>query len=265
MSKIATFFLFFVTALAVLVSANGFLVQTDAYNQIFQILFVPITIYLFVSLASHITLRVPVFGPQTNLGKMLIFYCLVISSVLVTAGFMSARNQVDFISTLVYAPLAVYFFIMILPLRRNLATVSPAGPRSYPQPAENIKLDESRRDFLKLIGTAGISIFVYNLLFRRDVGSLFGSFSPTNPLALKNAQGEVINPAERSPTQGYYISQVDDSSATSYYGFVNNLGQWFIMRQDVNNAYRYVRGDKDFSSHWANRAKQNYDFFDNVF
>lgn len=264
MSKLATFFLFFVTALAVLVSANGFLVQTDMYSQIFQILFVPITVYLFVSLASHITLRSPVFGVQTRLGKILILYCLIVSCVFVTAGFLSSESQVDFISTLVYAPLAIYFFVTILP-QRNMATISPAGPRSYPQSAPNPKLDESRRDFLKLIGTAGISIFVYNLLFRRDAGSLFGSFSPTNPLALKNAQGEVINPAEKSPTQGYYISQVDDGTATSYYGFINSLGQWFIMRQDVNNAYRYSRGDRDFESNWNERTKLDYDFFDNVF
>lgn len=266
MNKLATILLLIVTTLAVLISLNGFLTTLTMPSQIFQIMFVPITVYLFSTLASHLALRSPVFESQNIWIKLLIMYCLVVSCIFVVGGFMSSKNQTDFITSFVFLPLPVYFLILVF-FQRKMVTVTPVGQRSYTPPVATTKLDENRRDFLKLIGTAGISIFVYNLLFRRDVGPLLGNFSSnnnTNPLTLKNAQGDVINPAEKSPTEGYSISQIDDSP-TAYFGFINNMGQWFIMRQDTDNSYRYSRGDKDFTSNWTDRTKLEYDYFDNVF
>jgi hypothetical protein len=263
MKPIASIFLGFVTMLALVVQVHGLLSNPGNLGQIFQILFAPVTVYLVISLVSHLVMRSPVFGLKKGWVKLFPWYCLLISALLILAGFTSSQTLTDFISTLIFAPLGLYFLISIWP-KRNWAVIQPSSQRQYVPQATPSKVDLDRRDFLKMIGTAGISIFLYNLVFRRDALPLFGGSTSSNPLALKNAQGEVINPAERSPTQGYYISQIDDSP-TGYFGFINNLGQWFIMRQDPNNAYRYTRGDKDFTSNWEARAKLAYDYFDNVF
>lgn len=265
MKYIATILLCLVTALAIMVSVKGFLGETSITGQIFQIMFVPITVYLFISVACRLAMQTAVFEPQNNFAKLLVVYCLVVSVVFVVGGFLASKTQADFISTLVYLPLPLYFLILIAP-KKTSSKVVPAM-QVMPTTQSNQKIDQTRRDFLKMIGAAGISLFAYNLLFRRDGGSFLSSFSPNtkpDPLALKNAQGDIINPAEKSPTEGYSISQIDDSP-TSYFGFINNLGQWFIMRQDTDNSYRYSRGDKDFNANWPNRAKLDYDYFDNIF
>lgn len=264
MKKLPTLFLIIVTALALLISFNGFLTKPDPLGQIFQILFIPITVFLLINLTSHLAHQTEVFDIQNILARIFSIYCLTISSVFIAAGFLASRTQNDYIGTLVFSPLAVFFIVLLFWRKSNVAIQSPVA--ATVNPPTRAPLDESRRDFLKLVGTAGVSIFLYNLIFRRNVGPLFSNTEANiNPLSLKNAQGEVINPAEKSPTQGYYISQIDDSSSTSYFGFVNNLGQWFIMRQDVTNAYRYSRGDKDFTPNWTNRAELTYDNFDSVF
>jgi hypothetical protein len=117
---------------------------------------------------------------------------------------------------------------------------------------------------LKIIGTAGATAFLYSLFNKNTPVPAFGPAPSPSTVTLKNTAGQDINPAEKSPTHGYYISEIDDSTI-AFFGFVNPAGQWFIMRQDADNAYRYTRGDRDFSANWTNRASLTYDYFDNVF
>jgi len=266
MTKSGSLLLFWVTLLAVFISLTSVTVKTALPGQVFQILFIPVTIYLVYTLVNNWTSHTPALNFQSGWMRLLIYYCFIVTATLVVASFLSANTLPQVTASLIFSPLVIYFFLLIFPRRNQippLVQIFEQSVKATVRPKTN--LDEDRRDFLKLIGTAGVSIFLYNLFLRRDPTSLFGTTTPSSsPLALKNTQGEVINPAEKSPTQGYYISQIDDSTI-SYFGFINNLGQWFIMRQDTDNAYRYCRGDKDFTSNWTDRAKLTYDYFDNVF
>ncbi|TSC86761.1 MAG: hypothetical protein G01um101416_615 [Microgenomates group bacterium Gr01-1014_16] len=256
--KAASILLFAATLLAIFISINGISANVGPTGRVFQILFLPVTIYLAGLSTNYVLSGASVFGAPSGWAKALRYYCLLISAALVVAGFISAGTPSQFIVSIIFSSLVVYFLISVWP--------SISVPNAFETTKNPEKVDVDRRDFLKLIGTAGISIFLYNLLFRRDSAPLFSSPTPAPslPLALKNVEGQVIDPAEKSPTQGYYISQIDES-AISYFGFINKTGQWFIMRQDTDNSYRYSRGDKDSAANWANRSKLSYDYFDNVF
>ena len=258
--------LLWITFLALFVSLTSVGVEASLPGKTFQILFIPVTIYLIYTLFRQWLTKTPAFQFQGIWLRILVYYCFIVAETLVAVSFISAHTPPEIISSIIFLPLGIYFFWLIWPRHNRalpLATVPITKPT--PTPHAQINLDLDRRDFLKLLGTAGISIFLYNLLFKRNTTPMFLNNTPSpTPLGLKNAQGEVINPAEKSPTQGYYISQIDDS-AISYYGFINHLGQWFIMRQDLDNSYRYIKGDKDFASNWSNRSQLTYDYFDNVF
>ena len=129
--------------------------------------------------------------------------------------------------------------------------------------------------FLKLIGSAGMSLFFYSLVTKRGEAAFFGSVPGPGTVALKDTTGTKIDPAIKQPTDGYRINQLDDtSSATySYYGFTNKDGDWFIMRETTSGAnagdYRYYKkkpADGSFSTEWLNRATLSpYDYFDAIF
>lgn len=265
-TEIPPIFLVIVTVLAVVISLSGLFTDVGLPGRIFQILFLPITIYLVTCSAKLIISGSSAFGTRGGWSKVLRYYCLLVSLAVVVAGLISARTPSEFIVSIVFSALAVYFLISVWPGVGFEFSLDAHKVKFTTAKGPNEKVDVERRDFLKLVGTAGISMFLYNLLFRRDSAPLFGSSTPANtvPLALKNAQGRVIDPAEKSPTEGYYISQIDDADI-SYFGFVNSLGQWFIMRQDTDDSYRYTRGDKDAAGNWARRSKLAYDYFDNVF
>lgn len=69
---------------------------------------------------------------------------------------------------------------------------------------------------------------------------------------------------------GYKVSDEADKAGDStirYYGFINRAGEWFIMRQTVSGTttdYRFVKGDSAYTTAWAAREAQTYDYFNTI-
>jgi hypothetical protein len=127
------------------------------------------------------------------------------------------------------------------------------------------KIDLDRRNFLKLLGSAGILAVILGLFSRRSgIPSFWGGVGSFESLTIKDSSGNVIDPAESSPTEGYNISQIDDS-VPAHFGFVNKDGAWFIMKECEDGAYLYCKGEKDFAKNWESRTKLTYNNFEEVF
>ncbi len=127
------------------------------------------------------------------------------------------------------------------------------------------KLDIDRRMFLKLIGSAGLTVFLFSIFTKRAQGAFFGSVPGPGTVAIKDTTGAKIDPAIKQPTDGYTLAQLDDSGATTYYGYLNKDSAWYILKEDSSGNYRYVKGSSSFSTNWTNRASLSYDYFDAVF
>lgn len=63
----------------------------------------------------------------------------------------------------------------------------------------------------------------------------------------------------------YAASDLDESGATAYYGFLDKRGYWYIMKVTATEI-RYARGETNYTTSWANRATSLiYDYYDVVF
>lgn len=201
--------------------------------------------------------------------KTFIYIGFAFACVVVVAAFVTSKNTTQLIgSALLYPPL-VYFALKIFPrkavrgqrVHKTKKSFSSAKNQPTKQPEKGIGVvDIDKRAFLKLIGATGLSFFVFSLLGRRVESLLFGgSQVPTS--ASQNG-----NASQTQPTEGYRISEIDDSGAVAYYGFTNDSGAWFIMKEDANSgSFRYARGNSGFPSNWSRRQKQKYDYFHNLF
>lgn len=208
--------------------------------------------------------------------KLLIYYNFTLASLLVISGFLSATTLPQLLVATLFYPLLIYFALLVIP-KRNKAVIIPktaaaaVKPRPSPPPLtahplpDHQRYDLDRRAFLKIIGSAGISVFIYTLFSNRAEAAFFGSVPGPGVIGLKDSTGTRIDPAEKQPTDGYKITEIDDASLPAYYGFVNKTGAWFIQREGSSGDYRYVRGSSGFSTNWTNRASLSYDYFDNVF
>lgn len=202
--------------------------------------------------------------------KLVAYYCFIITSTMVVLGFLNAQNLPQLIGAVIFYPLALYFTLLVSPKRQkaiHIPKVSVIPVTRLPDqlaPAAPPGFDFDRRMFLKLIGSAGLSVFVFSLFTKRAEAAFFGSVPGPGTVSVKDTTGTKIDPAVKQPTDGYRITEIDDST-TAYYGFVDKTGAWFIQREESSGAYRYSKGTTSFSTNWTNRASLTYDYFDTIF
>lgn len=207
--------------------------------------------------------------------KTLTYSSFIIASLVVIIAFVTATTYTQLAIAIVLYPLLAYFAFKILPRKTWKAPVVtiqlPVKPAQKVE-TEVVKskgqdvsiTDIDKRAFLKMIGAAGISLFLYSIFIKRAEGLFFGSASGPGTVSIKDTADHKIDPAERQPTDGYRISEIAEDDIT-FYGFTNKDGAWFIMREDVEGSFRYTKGDAGFSTNWSRREKLKYDYFSNVF
>jgi hypothetical protein len=205
--------------------------------------------------------------------KLVIFYSFILTTFMAISGLLSASNYLELITAILFTPIAIYFFLLMLPTKSKTINIDLIEPivDAVPEVLKRVKnpdYDPERRKFLKLIGAAGGSLFLMTIFTRSAEASFFGSMPGPGTLALKNTSGTQIDPAEKKPTDGYNITEIDDSGVDIYYGFVNKDGAWYIQKELSTGAYRYIKGTSDFTNAttgWPNRTSLSYGYFNDIF
>lgn len=219
--------------------------------------------------------------------KLFIYYGFIVASLMTLVSFMSASSYPQLISSSLFFPIAVFFALLVLPSKkrsliapeRRLAVpskkkaVKKQKTAEKPKEVETLKkegygLDKDRRAFLKLIGTAGLSIFMFSVFgVKKAQAAFFGSVPGPGVVSLKDIAGNKIDPSEKHPTDGYRLAELDDS-APAYYGFTDKDAAWYIMKENTDGSYRYARGSSAFSTNWTNRAdpgEVTYSRYEDIF
>jgi hypothetical protein len=212
--------------------------------------------------------------------KVWLLYNLLITGAIVGTSLTKLDSLTGLILPLLLLPLLYYLGkeLRRKPKRKKIvepaifeqAVAKPTQAILAGEAEEGIPLpgvdDSNRRLFLKLVGSTGLSIFFMAILGKSSAqAAFFGSVPGPGTVGVKNIAGSPIDPAEAQPTDGYTITEVDDSTTPSYYGFVHKTGAWYITKEDSTGGYRYAKGPSAFSTGWTGRAGLSYDYFDAVF
>ncbi|MBI1864014.1 hypothetical protein HYS03_02275 [Candidatus Woesebacteria bacterium] len=199
--------------------------------------------------------------------KFLVYSSFLISSLVVIAMFVTATTYVQLAVAIVLYPGLVYFALKAFldkDHKMSKLSIVKVKPSVSIQKEEEVS-DIDKRGFLKVIGAAGLSFFLFSILGKRTQVPFFGKVTGPATTALEDINGNKIDPAQLQPTDGYRISEIDDNVIT-YYGFTNKDGKWFIMREDTDtSSFRYTKGDSGFPGNWDKRVQLRYDYFHNVF
>lgn len=240
------------------------------------IIFFPLIIYFWGYLIINSSAKI-----KTSIGNQ--FFWLIVSLLLIF-NFLStlilsalnlffSKSLAQIIISLLYLPFPLYFFLTILHWYQKL---KPVKPETIPETGKaitvnSVRIDHDRRRFLKLVGGTSLSLVFLSLLNPKQAGAaFFGSVPGPGTVGIKDTAGNKINPAEKQPTDGYKISKIDDTTSNtySYYGFVNQDGEWYIQQETTSGVnagtFLYYKGSSDFSINWEDRGDFIYDDFEDI-
>lgn len=215
------------------------------------------------------------------MNKLITFSSFAIVLAVVLFAFITTKTYTQLTLAVLLFPFLAILTYKILPKRFKYETevinsklLSPSQSQEVIEPAkeseEDVKKtfgisDFDKRTFLKLIGGAGITLFLFSLFSKKGEGIFFKNIPGQSSFTLEDTKGNKVDPAQSQPLDGYILSDFEDSD-NSYYGFTNKNGGWYIMRVDLNiGTFRYIKGESDFVGSWSNREKLRYDYYNLVF
>lgn len=212
--------------------------------------------------------------------KTFLYSTLAILSLFVAYLFVTSKTTIQLGTAVLLYPLPVFFAHTLLRGKSKTSSNTTAlnTSNSSVQKAEvvsdtsgsfgfeDIKIaDIDKRVFLKIIGVAGVTLFLYSILNKNSENLFLGKFTGDGTTGLVDSDGNKINPAERQPTDSYVISEIDDD-IIAFYGFINKDGGWYIMKEERDGgSFRYSKGDVNFPANWNNRKDLSYDYYHAVF
>lgn len=196
-------------------------------------------------------------------------FSFIIVSLAIIMVFITATSYAQLAVAIILYPLLVFFAYVVF--LRKFRTYTSRKQETVTQhlesrnPASNMGIaDTDKRTFLKLIGGAGLFLFLFSLFNKRPEGLFFKNFPGSLPTQNTTAN-QVGTNQNQLPLEGYVITEIDDN-IISFYGFTNSNGGWYIMRMATETGtFRYAKGDSDFPSNWKNRENLKYDYFHNEF
>ena len=212
--------------------------------------------------------------------KTLTYSSFVAIGLLVILAFVTADTYTQLGIAVILYPILVYFAYKLFVDRKSLipkpaVNLTPQDSQiTKNAPTENTstvepevgETDIDKRTFLKLIGAAGISFFLFSL-FNRRADTLFLGRLPGADQGVRTPSQQEIDDSiqtKKDPTEGYQITEIDESD-TTFYGFTDKDGGWYIMKADIEGSFRYTKGDSDFAGNWSNRENLNYTYYHEVF
>lgn len=210
--------------------------------------------------------------------KILTYTSFIIAGAVVFGAFLTATSYTQLAVAILLYPLLIYLAFKAFPRKfQSYSSNKPVTEVIQPsvktvEIAEPVKketmigiTDIDKRVFLKLIGGAGLTLFLFSIFNKKAEGLFYKNLPQSQSVSLEDIAGNKIDPAQNQPTDGYRISEVDDNIIT-FYGFTNKDGGWFIMREDSDTgSFRYSKGDSNFPGSWTKREKLRYDYYNNIF
>ena len=214
--------------------------------------------------------------------SLLNLICYVLINIIWLMNLLIAKSVTQIILGIIYTPVVFYFGQELINKAKVLfskisesktAKSNEKNSIIKPETVTSTKIsDNERRQFLKMIGSAGLGLITLSLLNPKKAGaSFFGSVPGPGTISIKDVDGNKIDPAARHPTDGYKISKLDDTTSDiySYYGFVDQTGRWYIQRETTSGVntgdFLYCNGPSGFSIAWGDRDIKTYESFDTIF
>lgn len=194
--------------------------------------------------------------------KLLWMYSLGLGLIVLTVNIFAISKIKDMWLSIGLVPWPLYLIFSNKNNKRKVIDIQKEAK------LENIKIDDGKRKFLKLLASTGLTtILLYFINAKKTQAAFFGSGSGSGIINIKDSSGNKIDPAVNSPLDGYAIANIDEDVDNNYFGFTNKNGGWYIMKVDnTNNSFLYHKGVDEYATAWEARTTDtNFKSFSETF
>ena len=255
-------------------------------NLFFIFLFIPVVAYFALATFKKTPVIKHIFSKKRYeiAMKSLEIYSFIFVNLLFLALISNITSLIEVLFIGFLLPLEVYFVLLILNKiikPKNKITEIVAEKVEEINDNENIPIkiieeergidgelsevrEKDKRQFLKLLAGAGVGVILTGLINpQKASAAFFGSVPGPGTIAVKDTSGTKIDPAIKSPTDGYGVMNTDTAAYPYYYGFVNKDGAWYIVKEVGDGSFVYAKGGSSYP--WGSRASQTYASYDTTF
>lgn len=287
MKKIVNVLLFYNLFIVCCLIVVGLTNKNLSANLFFVLLFIPVVLYFVLSAFKKTPVIKHIFSKKSYYmaHKILGVYSFIFVNLLFVALVKNVTSLLEILFIGFLLPLEAYFVLLILNKiikpKNNLAEIieekieeikeidknalnkNTKEERELVGELSEVK-EKDKRQFIKLIAGAGAGVMITMLINPSKAGAaFFGSVPGPGTIAIKDTTGTKIDPAIKSPTDGYGIMNTDEASYPYYYGFVNKDGAWYIVKSASDGSFTYSKGSSSYP--WSSRASQTYASYDTTF
>lgn len=292
MKKIINLLIIYNLLASILLLLGGIISISKLSDFITILLFLPLFFYfllIFFKKAPIIKRKFPKESYR-RITKMLSIYGFFFSIILFLSLLGNIKSFIELVFLLILTPFEIYFALVVIDkINKNSSADSHHEEKEDKKEeeilADNVEVKEEnietidgekvetpkevvrekdRRDFLKILASAGLGVALTGLINPQKAGAaFFGSVPGPGTIAVKDTSGTKIDPAIKSPTDAYGIMNTDESSYPYYYGFVNKDGAWYIVKAASDGSFTYAQGASGYN--WSTRASQTYASYDSTF
>jgi hypothetical protein len=253
----------------------GFKNSENLTSSVFVFSLIPVIFYFYESVFK----RFPGFleNHKNKISIFLAVYSFIFVNLLFISSIMNIKEFREIFFTVILFPLELHQLNAIFKRIKFKKINKNNKIYSFEENIFDFKTDDvlvlqryggikeiDKRHFFKLLAGAGLGVFVTMLINPQKAGAaFFGSVPGPGIVGVKDSNGDLIDPAIKSPTDGYAIANTDTASAPFYYGFVNKDGAWYMVKEVGDGSFLYAKGASGYD--WSNRASESYASFSSTF
>jgi hypothetical protein len=122
----------------------------------------------------------------------------------------------------------------------------------------------SQNDIITFINYATINVIVTVILTDRNLPATNYTIWDGTFYEDIYEETQIIATNQLAALAGYKVSDIDTSTSTQYFGFIDYNGNWYIIQYNTTaNTIRYAAGSASntYSTNWTNRTTLTYSYY----
>lgn len=216
------------------------------------------------------------FKRNKKIKSILFVYSFICSNLILVIDLLSIRRFGNLILVFMLIPIPLSLILEFIKNKKSKIIVDKLciETEKLDVSDDDKDIDESKRNFLKLLAGTGVTSFLLYILNPKKINAAFfgNGTGGSGNIYLRDSGGNKIDPAVNSPTDGFGICDIATVDTNNYYGYTDKNGRWYILKENSSgSSYQYASRLNNtsvtdgYATAWSGKSSLTYGNFNDAF